>query len=132
MWRDWRKSIGLIAALCVMIHAAMIVRHASMMLATKLAHYELVAALGTICHGSGTEQAQATSPGDLPSVPEPTNTSDCPICAGAAAAVALLPDRHIIRPSTDVTSIRQEVIAGLVAGRLTAVCPPSTGPPLIA
>jgi hypothetical protein len=128
MSRRWRHTIGLIAAFCVLLHAGLIVRHAASMLAAKLAHYELVAALGAICHGASSGQA---APDDQPNVPQPASNSDCPICAGAAAAVALLPDRQIIRPPAHVASIRQEIIAELVAGRLVPVCPPSTGPPLI-
>ncbi len=128
MGRGWRYSIGMIAAVCVLLHGAMIVRHASMLLGTQIAYGDLVASLGVICHGSGA--SETAPPEDLPNIPSPSSAGNCPICAGAAMPVVLLQDRQIIRPPADPASIRHEIIAELVAGRLTAVCPPSTGPPL--
>lgn len=130
MRRSSRIWIGLVAIVCIVVHATMIVRHAGSMLAAQLAHQDLVASLGMICHGAGAERS--ATPESLPEIPEPDRSADCPMCAGAAVTTALLPDRQIVRRSAHVTSIRQQVVAERVVGRLVAVCPPSTGPPLFA
>lgn len=129
MWH-WRKLIGLLAVLGVLMHASLIVRHSSIMLSAKLAHSDLLSALGEICHGGG---GVASSPdSDLPTVPSPGGAiSDCPLCMGLGSAVVVLPGYSGVAHVPDAISARQEIVAEIAARRMAAHLPPSTGPPMI-
>ena len=66
-----RRLIGLVAMLGVLLHAGLIVRHASIMLNATLLHSELVSSLGVICHGDGSTTRLPGS--DVPALPDPSD-----------------------------------------------------------
>ena len=133
--RQWRKLVGLVAIFGVLLHAGLIVRHSTSMIAAQIQHTELAAALGVICHGGGSAVALPAS--EIPNIPSELpasggGTQDCPLCMGFGMASAVLPDRIAVRNLPVASSARQEIVAIIIARRMAAVRPPSTGPPSIA
>lgn len=126
----WRKVLGCVAILAVLAHGAMLLQHASMVLAKHVAQEDIASAMGAICHSG--DRAPSVPVGDWPS-PEPDGASKgCPICMGPGSAVAILPERMVQPHQPDTTSARQAVVGEIIRLRMAAVRPPSTGPPLIA
>ena len=128
---SWRKIVCCLAVLAMVLHAAMLVRHSGAMLAAKTAAAELSASLSSaICHGNG-GSGQADS--DVLPDPAPSGQStDCPMCLGQCAAMAVLPDRLAFDRVKHALSIRQEFVSFLIRTRMAEVRPPSTGPPSLA
>ena len=84
-----RRWVAWVAVLGVLVHATMLVRHATAVVAAGLQHHDLLVALGVICHGAGGETRLAAS--DLPAPPRPGDDGkSCPICAGQISASAVL------------------------------------------
>ena len=125
-----RRSIGLLAIICVLVHAAAIARHHAMVLDAHLQHGDLVTQLALICHASGGSRQLPAS--DVPYVPPPSNASgDCPLCMGLHATVAILPaddcGSYLV---LDGVSERIVFVGELIRPRLVHCWPPSRGPPL--
>jgi hypothetical protein len=125
----FRRLIGFLAMLGVLLHAGFLVRHNSSMLQAVLQHQALAADLGVICH-SGGAGIPAVSP-DLPPLPQPNDSQrDCPICAGHLAAAAILPLPDQVAAVVPRSIDRLDSTERVIVLRTMAVRPPSRGPPL--
>lgn len=112
----------------VLLHAALIARHNTIMLDARLQYQDLVLSLGLICHPSGGPASVDSA--NLPVVPQPSDTlSECPICAGMTASAALLPAVQAEISARPRTSQRIAFVGGATAPRLPGTWPPSRGPP---
>jgi hypothetical protein len=126
-----RRLIGLLATLGVLLHAGFLVRHNTSALRSALDHRSLAVALGFICH-SGEMVAEASVP-DLPQVPQPTGQKgECPICAGQAAASAILADPIVVLGGLRIDAPRVRIVGQTLVVRRVAVRPPTRGPPSLA
>lgn len=119
----FRRWIGVLAVFSVLLHAGLLIRHNSSILLASMS--DAFALYGNaICY---------VEPSDSqPDLPTPDNTSKCPICAGAAPAVATL---DIAIPVIETSSIfvpTPTFEPETNAGTLPAVCPPSRAPPALA
>src|SRR6185295_19841617 len=90
--RGWpmrmRKWIGVLALASVLLHAAALVRHNTVMTGANLQYQALVESLTQICHGSGVAGNTATT--ELPYIPPPSNSEHgCPICSGLGPSMAV-------------------------------------------
>jgi hypothetical protein len=86
----WRRFVGIVALLGVLLNAGAIVRHNAAMLAATFDHHALLSDLAQICHGAGTGAETAVA--DLPALPSrPDVQKDCPVCTGLGAVFALAP-----------------------------------------
>jgi len=114
---------GLVALLGVLLHAGLLVRHNSSVLAAAL---QLDPAFGVICGGASPPDTQ----GDTPDAPAPSKSgSKCPICMGAAPGIAVLAADAPVCQAPALTASRLAVTVETVTPRLTAVLPPSRAPP---
>lgn len=126
----FRRLISFVAMLGVLLHAGLIVHHSTVLLSAKLLHNELVSDLAVICHSDGSARDVPSS--DFPSVPKPSdNQSNCPICMGMVAGVAVLPTTMAMMHPTDRTSERIAVVGAAIAHRLQSTWPPPRGPPTL-
>ncbi len=122
----WRQIVGLLALFGVLLHAGLVVSHATVMLNAMLGDGDGTGAIGVICHGKGAVAGSAT-PAD--ETPRQDQRSECPICMGYGPAVTLLPEISVPKHVPHEISARQIVVAEIIARRMAAVRPPSTGPP---
>lgn len=120
-----RRWINVVAIRGVLLHAGMIFRHNAVMVNAKLQHLDLVTSLRVICSADG-----STTRPDASGMPS-ENNADCPVCAGALQASAMLPDigHQLARP--DMTSARIATVGQTIAVRLTAAWPSPRGPPAL-
>ena len=126
----FRRWTSLVALIGVLLHAGLVVRHNTMVLASKLEHGSLVAALGFICHGNG--GTTELSANEVPALPEPDqDRGSCPLCAGLTPAVAVLNDAGLGCHVPDAASSRMAVLGEVIRQRLAYVRPPSRGPPAL-
>ena len=120
-----RQWISFVALLSMLLHAGFLVRHNNSIVAAAL-HGIFAYDLTALCGVGPTDQNP-----DLPDLPTPVN-SKCPICMGAAPAVALLAADIIISDKPVLSAPKLDVIADLILPRLEAVRPPSRAPPFLA
>lgn len=118
---SFRRGICLLAAWCVLLHAAVIVRHNGMMVSASLSgpSTDFVSAM---CHGG---DAQPGAPSRAP-----TGGVDCPICTGLMPGVAIQAAPDAFCPPLPIASAKIETIALILVAR-GAVRPPTRGPPSI-
>jgi hypothetical protein len=111
------------------LHAALLARHNTMVLAAALDPLAMLAA-GVICQGDGTGDGSPVV--HLPgSQNGSTVIGECPICQGALSAAAILPEPlHFIR-IREAASERILTIAERIAERFSAGPPPSRAPPAL-
>lgn len=126
----WKQIIGLVALVGMLLHAGLSVRHSTMILAHKLAQIDLIQSLTVSCHGAGGTSLVDAS--HLPDIPDTNNTAgECPMCMGMASAALALPVMEVFKPRLDAMSARIEIVAEVIAHRMAAERPPSTGPPAV-
>ena len=123
----WRQIVGLLALVGVLLHAGLVVSHATVMLHAMLGDGDGMGAIGVICHGGKGAVASPTTPAD--ETPRQDQRSECPICMGYGPAVTLLSEISVPKHVPHEISVRQTVVAEIIARRMAAVRPPSTGPP---
>jgi hypothetical protein len=124
-----RRLVILLALVGVLVHAHLVVRHNTTMVAAQGQMAGLLADLGVICHGGGTSRLAAT---EQPGLPQPASTEgDCPLCSGLAIAAVVLPEIVTARHVPDSTAARVAVVGREISVRLAAVRPPSCGPPTL-
>ena len=117
---------GLVALLGVLLHAGLLVRHNSSVLAAAL---QLDPAFGVICGGASPPDTQ----GDTPDAPAPSKSgSKCPICMGAAPGAALLDAAAPVCHTPALSASRLAIAADTVTPRTPAAHPPSRAPPVTA
>jgi hypothetical protein len=125
-----RRSISYLVVLGVLLHAAALVRHNTVMLEAHGLRASLIADLMVICHPSGTNSFDSAS---LPDVPVPTDAQNgCPVCSGLAFALALpTPSLTPHFVTFDPPRLRPVIVA---AHRPPprANLPPLRGPPTLA
>lgn len=125
-----KRWITVLAALGMMIHTGVVVRHAGIMLAAALharapsVEQQLEAALQEApCPMHVAAQVPPGAPG------KPASTYKCPICAGVCAAVALaglsaaLTEPVFVRERQSVVPAHELTVAG------PRLWPPNRGPP---
>jgi hypothetical protein len=122
-----RRWVSLVAIAGVLLHAALIVRHNSLMVGADAERAVVAAILGSICHG---DAQTASADSQLPSDPATTKQPRCPICLGFTGGMAVLPDVF------DGCIQRYAVALGMETDVATTVSvvgmrrPPARGPPL--
>lgn len=122
-----RRIAAVLATIGVLLHAGVIVRHNSMMVA---ADYERAAAvLGVICH----DGRDGDDVSGAPSSPQDPSGKPlrCPICLGFTAA-AILPDQPAQPPghAADVSAL--PLASQHQASSHDSLWPPGRGPPAAA
>ena len=129
--RRFSTSLRALAIFGVLLHAGFIVWHNAAMLSRTMQYNAVVSALTGICHGSGAATADVSD--NLPDIPAPGNEqSDCPICKGCVAAIAILPDPGLPEHRVHRAAMRMEIAGEIIAQRLTPVRPPTRAPPIFA
>jgi hypothetical protein len=126
-----RRWIGLLALASVLLHAAALVRHNTVMAGAGLQYQALVDSLTQICHGSAV--AGSVAPPNLPYVPPPSNSDNgCPLCSGLgpSAAIAAPEAATPFAPPAAQRVVYHAAPGSVAPGH--AVCPPARGPPAIA
>lgn len=132
----WRRWIGLLAIVGVLLHAAALARHNAIMLATaagngmsQAAAADLTLDLAVLCHAPGIGDPAAS----LPAKDGSTGSQTCPICAGTVSAFALaaleLPSIAGPQLPADLAALPPQDQRRTVQRRIR---PPSRGPPLSA
>lgn len=120
----WRRWVGIVAVVGLLLHAAAVVRHHALMLANSLD--PAVAALSTdleqICHFNG----DATERGHDK---RPSASGNCPICTGIAAAFALPPPAEWQQREPIVVVERYQIRPDQRVDQLKRIRPPGRGPP---
>lgn len=125
--RTWAAIFAIVG---VLVHANVGVRHSATVLAGFTQHHALLAGLGVICRGAGGASALFTS--DIPYAPGRPKNGDCPVCGGLAqGSVVLSAVRLEFHVDSSDRAARAIVVAGTIPTSIP-VCPPSTGPPLVA
>ena len=129
-----RTLLTMLAIAGVLVHAALLVRHGSMMLQRHAADLSLTAALAMICHGND-EQASPSSSSNLPEIPPPSDgqrsgTGDCPLCSGMTTAAAIPSEPAALLCLVRFTSLRIVIVSETIADRMAARRPPARAPPL--
>ena len=120
--------LRVLAIVGIALHAGLLVRHNSSVLAGHLQSASLIAALSEICRSGG---AAGTERPDAPEPPFPgTESSSCPICKGCVSAAAVLPAVAEFNPVSYAALARIEAVGEAIAQRLTRVLPPARAPPL--
>lgn len=125
-----RRTIGLLAIIAVLVHAAAVVRHSLAMAAPLSSEQALVADLGVICHSdlSGDGVAADTPPAG----PAQSPASKCPICAGLTAAFVLAGSpAHLLPPARGPPLRLPPLPEIIVSASATALLPPVRGPPAV-
>ncbi|MFT4096756.1 MAG: hypothetical protein QM651_06510 [Rhodoblastus sp.] len=125
-----RSIVGVIAMLCVLLNAALVVRHAATVIEARLEQASTVAAPGVICHGDGTITTLADS--ELPSVPQPANKQKCPVCMGMCPTGAILAETPMLPRQEIVEVARVAPPDDFVSSYVDHFRPPPRGPPQIA
>jgi hypothetical protein len=129
----FRALVSILAAIGVLLHAGLIVRHNSVMLELALQQPGHLPAQATIiCHGDG----QLILAGDDFSLPDQKpaqqqKTTSCPVCTGLLPVLALLASStaDIACPSTVPARYKAETSQFAIPG-LAVHLPPNRGPPL--
>jgi hypothetical protein len=125
----FRAFISILAAIGVLLHAGLVVRHNSIMLGLALqpAHS---AQTTIICHGDGlvTVADDFGLPGEKPAKQQKTA---CPVCTGLMPALALLASfcGDIARPTMVLAHHKPAAVQSAVL-RHVVYLPPSRAPPL--
>jgi hypothetical protein len=117
-----RRWIGVLAILGVLLHAGFLVRHNNSVLLTSILD-TFTLNVNALCHVGPTDPQ--------PNIPAPNNTK-CPICAGAAPAVASLGIGIPAIETSDTFVPTPAFESETYAGTIPAVCPPSRAPPALA
>lgn len=127
----WRRWIGMLAVLGVLLHAGALVRHNGVMLGAALKADSLLADLAVICHGTGAQDLSKTA--GLPEAPPSEPQSSCPLCSGLTPAFALVSPLP-----TQIATIRVAspavymALDARVAADVRTGPPPARGPPALA
>jgi hypothetical protein len=120
------------AAIGVLLHAGLVVRHNTVMLDLALQQPGHLAAQATIiCHGDG-QLILADDDFSLPNQPgQQQKTTSCPVCTGLLPVLALLASSSadIACPSTVPARYKAEASPFAFSG-LAIHLPPNRGPPL--
>jgi hypothetical protein len=124
-----RAWISIVATMGVLLHAGFLVRHSLAMAAAARQYHAILADLGILCRASPGEERVPVS--DLPQVPRPSGTTECPICAGLVAAFALASPQPAALAVPTAISIELPGV-DLAAPRppLRTAHPPARGPPV--
>ncbi|MGE3066347.1 MAG: DUF2946 family protein [Hyphomicrobiaceae bacterium] len=127
----WRRWIGMLAVLGVLLHAGALVRHNATMLGATAQANALLADLAVICHGTGTQDLAKTA--SLPDAPPADPQSSCPLCSGLTPAFALASPLPTPIPTLRVAdpAVFQAPGHRVTAGVRTSP-PPARGPPALA
>lgn len=124
-----RRTIGLLALIAVLAHAAAIVRHSLFIVTQPSGEQALVADLGVICHA---DQAGDATAADTPAKPDHSPASKCPVCAGLTAAFALLGSPAALLPPACGPPLRLAALPdSFVTTSAIALLPPVRGPPAV-
>lgn len=129
-----RRFVSLLAVLGVLLHAAALVRHNAISLASwqsasaSTADTAVVIAFDgeqtPICHtGAGAASLPSGAPGG-------SDKSSCPICTGLSAAVALSPPIHALVGAVVSARVVFSPVADQCEELLKRIRPPGRGPPL--
>jgi hypothetical protein len=122
-----RRGIALLAALAILMHAGLLVRHHALMLEIAREHHSLIADLTSLCRaGPGMDRA---APADLPPVPRPADADSCPVCAGLVAAFAVLDTQAAAARIAHETATAADIVDGGAPSTPIAAHPPARGPP---
>lgn len=131
-----KRWIAVLAAIGMMIHTGVVVRHAGMMLANALQAAAqapadtLQAALDTAqCSATPSALDPATA-SDKPAPRKPASGYKCPICGGASAAVALADIVVDLTPPRFERGPRVVVRVREAVRQAARLWPPNRGPPL--
>jgi hypothetical protein len=127
-----RRCIGVLAAICVLVHAAMIARHDVLLLsaiASLQGSTEQQAALdpAAICHGAGRTDTEVPT-----QAPNPAGYQHCAVCLGLAPGVAISAPATLVAPNVVYAPARYGSPTQAVRPLLHAVRPPTRGPPIFA
>lgn len=123
--RRYEKFISLMAIAGLFLHAGLLVRHNAVVLAAAFDPLGLSG--GIICRGGVAPQDLADSTG----LPDPAGPIlKCPVCTGAVAAAAILPQPATIAgPVVEHTQPRAAAARQQLVQRLTHIWPPTRAPP---
>lgn len=123
----FRRVVSGLLMLGVLVHAAALVRHNSVMLDAHMMRASLIVDLMAICHPSGNGTIDKAS---LPDVPMPTDAqNNCPVCSGLTFTTALpVPDLIPHYVVFDPPRLRPVIVAAYPP-LPQAILPPSRGPP---
>ena len=123
-----RRWISIVAVMGVLLHAGFLVRH-SLAMADATRHYgAILADLASLCRADSAGERVPAS--DLPSLPPPSDTTGCPVCAGLVAAFALPAPQPAALPAAPAVAATQRFSVAVAAVRpLRTTHPPARGPP---
>lgn len=125
--RTWAAIFAIVG---VLIHASVGVRHSATVLAGFTQHHALLSDLGIICRGAGGAAALSTS--DIPYAPGPPQNGDCPVCSGLAQGSVVLSAVRLESHFASNDRAARAIVVAVTIPTSIPVCPPSTGPPLVA
>jgi len=123
-----RLWISIVATMGVLLHAGLLVRHSLAMADASRQYHAILADLGSLCQGSPGEARIPAA--DLPQVPQPSDATGCPICAGLVAAFALAaPQPGAVPVPTEAATQLPWFGAAVEQPLLRTAHPPARGPP---
>lgn len=126
--QTWRKLIGVVAILGVLLHAGLIVQHASMLVGAVLGQSLAGDLQAAICHGGDAATADAAVPQDGDGSGRPA-AGQCPICQGMSSAAVVLPTPLPLAARAEAESERLAAISERIAHRIAGLLPPARAPP---
>jgi hypothetical protein len=123
----WRRWIGILGVLSLVLHASAVLRHHAVMLADALvpAVTALSADLSAICHFDPDDASSSKA--------HPAGAGKrCPICSGMASAFALPPPFGSLVPERVAVGGRYVIWLDQRVEQLKRIRPPGRGPPALA
>jgi hypothetical protein len=121
-----RAWLGILAAMGVLLHAGVLVRHSLAMAAAARQYRVLLADLMHLCRTGSGETFNGAS--DLPHPPPPDHASGCPVCAGLVSAFMLTGPQPLTLPAQAAAPTRP-CRADVAQARLLRLAhPPARGP----
>jgi hypothetical protein len=122
-----RRWISIVAVMGVLLHAAFLVRHSLAMADATRQYHAVLADLTSLCRaGTGDATIPAS---DLPRLPQPSDGTGCPICAGPVSAFAIADRQPPPLPVPTATAMQLFSVALAAAVPTRTACPPARGPP---
>jgi hypothetical protein len=122
-----RLWVSVLAMTGVLLHAGFLVRHSVAMAEAALVHHAIFADLSSLCRASTGEERVPAS--DLPALPQPSDTTGCPICSGLVSTFAVTGPQAAALPKATAAAPRHFAVAVAAAQRPRNTHPPARGPP---
>lgn len=118
-----RPLVTLFAALSMLLHAAAIIRHHTVMVRAEIQYQDLAHSFSHMCLPGATQD-------EAPTIPRPTNAEfGCPICAGVAPLFVLSTTTFSLALGESVTLDQPAVLTSPIFAILKWLQPPARAPP---